>query len=123
MDKRIPILEEWRTAKRIADENHIAVVSPLHSNREGMKSDTLDASQISECQDIFNTVTSMVALDTTEELNAYGVVRMRKLADRFGGYKKSEFAYICQCLDHGTFCFDSHYSTFSDKKQFQKKKK
>lgn len=123
-DRRLALIEEWHEAKRMADENDICIVSPLHSNRDGMRSDSLDASHISECQDIYNTITSMVAMDTTPELDAYNVVRMRKLADRFGGYNKQEFCYITQCLDHGMFCKDSWLSEFNDKSSaFDKDKK
>jgi len=115
MDRRIAVMDEWRYAKKMADELNIAVISPLHANREGMKALELNESHISECQDAYNTLTSMVAIDTTPDLDAYGVVRMRKLADRFGGYKKHNFCYITQCLNHGTFVDQSYFSEFNDK--------
>lgn len=120
-DYRLAIANEWNRAKRLADENNICFVSPLHSNREGMRSDELNASHISEAQSIYNTVTSMVAIDTTPEISPYNVVRVRKLADRFGGYNSKEFAYITQLLDHGQFCLDSYISRFSDLDSGRKK--
>jgi hypothetical protein len=119
-EQRLAIIDEWNTAKRMADEYNIAIISPLHANASGMTDMELTPVHVSEAKAIFNTVTNMVAIDTTPELNAYGVVRFRKLADRFGGYKKTEFAYLYQCLDHGTFCHDSYFVEHDDKAKIVK---
>jgi hypothetical protein len=120
-DKRLAIIDEWNKAKRLADEANIAIISPLHANAEGMSSMELRPDHISEAKAVFNTITSMVAIDTTPELDAHGVVRLRNLAARFGGgHKKTEFAYLMQCLDHGTFCHDSYFVEHDDKAKIVK---
>lgn len=75
------IAEEMRG---LAVEFNVAIITATQTNREGLTSSDIDLTNVSESTGLSSTVDHMVALISTEELEASKMIMMKQLKNRWG---------------------------------------
>ena len=97
---------KWNSARRLAQEKHVAVGTVSHTSRKNFKQD-LNQGDVNEDYRKENHVTHMIGLNQTSEEKNLQFTRLNILHNRDEDFNPSEFFVSLECRDVGRVLIDN----------------
>ncbi len=105
----------WNSARRLAQEKHIAVGTVSHTSRKNFKQN-LGQGDVNEDYRKENHITHMIGLNQTEDEKKQQITRLNILHNRDEDFNPGEFFVSLECRDIGKVLIDNLNERKVDKK-------